>query len=64
MSALKELLEKAGAKTNDCAEARLLADFIEDLLDDNGDDPQLVAASMTTLLDWAWAFKEAAEQST
>lgn len=64
MSALKDLLERAKAKTNDSSEAKLFAEFIEDLLDDNGDDPALVAASMATLIDWAIDFKRAAELST
>lgn len=66
MSKLKQLLEKANAKANDCAEAKLLAAFIEDILDDHDDhddDPALVAASMDTLIEWARDFKLAAEQS-
>lgn len=64
MSLLKNLLEQAKAKTNDCSEAKLLATFIEDILDDNGDDPALVASSMAKVIDWAIDFKRAAELST
>ena len=64
MSILKTLLESALAKTNDSSEAKLLAGFIQDLLDDNGDNPALVASSMCVIIDWATDFKRAAELSS
>ena len=64
MSALKVLLEKALEKTNDSSEAKLLAEFIQGILDDNGDDAALVASSMCVIIDWASDFRRAAESST
>jgi sugar diacid utilization regulator len=64
MTLLKNLLEQARAKTNDSSEAKLLAEFIQDLLNDNGNDPALVASSMCVIIDWATDFKRAAELGT
>ena len=64
MTLLKHLLEQARAQTNDSSEAKLLAEFIQDLLDDNGDNPALVASSMCVIINWATDFKRAAELST
>lgn len=64
MSVLKTLLEKALSKSNDSSEAKLLAAFIQDILDEYDDNPALVASSMCAVIDWASDFKRAAEQST
>ena len=63
MSALQALLEKAEAKTNDSSEAKHLAEFVRDLLEDNGNAFALIAASMEVFIEWARDFKRAAELS-
>ena len=63
MSALKELLKRALAKTSDSSEGKLLAEFIQDLLDDNEDDPAHVAGSMEEIIAWATLFKDAARRA-
>jgi hypothetical protein len=62
-SPLKQMLERAASKTNDCAEAKYVASWAEDVLDEGNDDPDAGIASMTKLIEWAKAIKLAAEQS-
>ena len=62
MSPLEKLLKQAQAKSNDCSEAKHLAQFIQFILDDEKGDYTLIPASMATFIDWAVDFKRAAEK--
>ncbi len=61
MSKLRAMLDKAKNKANDCSEAKLVAEFIDEMLEEVGDEPEQVADSMATLINWAIDFKQAAE---
>ena len=64
MNKLTLLLQRATAKAQSCSEAKHLAAFIEDILDDHGDDPRLVAESMRVMVNWAIDFMRAADATT
>lgn len=62
MTPLHMTLADALQKSQDCSEAKHVAEFVRDILMDGG-GPAQVAASMQTMIDWATTFMRAAERS-
>ena len=64
MSALRALLAEAERKTADSSEAKWLAMFVRDLLEDNGNDYLLISGSMEQFIHRATEFGQAADKDS
>jgi len=64
VNALRALLAQVEGKATDSAEAKHLAAFVRDLLEDNGNDFCLISESMEQLISWAIEFRQAADKGS